>query len=47
MLPLVLTYLHDHVQAPNSRTPSLLEFTTTQAPLLVTLRSHSKVSDHP
>ena len=29
------------------RTPSLLGFTTTQASTLVTLRSHSQVSDHP
>ena len=34
------------MQAPNPRTPSLLGFTPTQAPLLVTLRLHSKVSDH-
>ena len=35
------------MQAPNPRTPSLLGFTATQAPTLVTLRSHSKVSNHP
>ena len=35
------------MQASNPRTPSLLGFTTTQAPMLVTLRSHSKVSNHP
>ena len=33
------------MQAPNLRTPSLLGFTATQATLLVTLRSHSKVLD--
>ena len=36
----------DHMQTPNSQTPSLLGFTPTKAALLVTLRSHSKVSDH-
>ena len=46
LLPLVVTYWHDHVQSPNLRTPSLLGFTPTQVALLVTLRSHSKVSDH-
>ena len=40
----VVTYWHDHVQASNLRTPSLLGFTPTQAASLVTLRSHSKVS---
>ena len=35
------------MQAPNPRTPSLLGFTTTQASMLVILRSHSKVSNHP
>jgi len=34
------------VQASNPRTPSLLGFTPKQAALLVTLRSHPKVSDH-
>ena len=46
LLPLIVTYRHDHVQAPNPRTPSLLGFTPTQVALLVTLRSHSKVLDH-
>ena len=46
MLPLVVTYLHDYVQAPNPRTPSFLGFTPTQTPLLVILRLHSKVSNH-
>jgi len=45
MLPLVVTYWHDHMQAPNPWT-ALLEFIATQAALLVTLRSHSKVLDH-
>ena len=45
LLPLV-TYWHDHVQAPNPQTPSLLGFTATQAPILLTLRSHSNVSNH-
>ena len=36
------------MQVPNSWISSLLGFTATQAPTLVTLRSHSKqVSDHP
>ena len=43
LLPHVVTYRHDHVQALNSQTP-LLGFTPTQATLLVILRSHSKVS---
>jgi len=47
MLPHVVIYLHNHMQAPNSQTSSLLGFTATQAALLVTLRFHSKVSDHP
>ena len=34
------------MQAPNAQTLSLLGFTATQAPTLVTLRSHSKVSGH-
>ena len=34
------------MQAQNPQTPSLLGFTATQAPTLVTLRFHSKVSDH-
>ena len=34
------------MQTPNSQTPSLLGFTPTKATLLVTSRSHSKVSDH-
>ena len=46
MLPLVVTYWYDHVQTLNLQTLSLLEFLATQAALLVTLRSHSKVSDH-
>ena len=46
LLPPVVTYWHDHIQAPNPQTPSFLGFTATQAPTLVTLRSHSKVSDH-
>ena len=46
MLPPIVTYWHDYVQALNPRTPSLLGFTPTQAPLLMTLRLHSKVSDH-
>ena len=29
MLPHVVTYWHDHVQAPNPQTPSLLGFTAT------------------
>ena len=47
ILRLVVTYWHDHMQASNPRTLSLLGFTATQAALLLTLRSHSKVSDHP
>ena len=46
MVPQIVTYWHDHMQALNSQTPSLLGFTATQAPTLVTLRFHSKVSDH-
>ena len=46
LLPLVVIYLHDHMQVLNSRTPSLFGLTTTQAPVLVTLRSHSKALDH-
>ena len=46
MLPHIVTYWYDHVQAPNPRTPSLLGFTLTQGFLLVTLRSHEEVSDH-
>ena len=46
MLLHVVTYWHDHMQAPNLRTHSLLGFTPTQAPLLVTLRLHPKVLDH-
>ena len=34
------------MQVPNLGTLSLLGLTATQAPTLVTLRSHSKVSDH-
>ena len=34
------------MQTPNLRTLSLLGLIATQAPTLVTLRSHSKVSDH-
>ena len=45
LLPIV-TYEHNHVQAPNPRTPSLLGITAIQAPTLVTLRSHLKISDH-
>ena len=46
LLPPVITYWHDHVQVSNSWTSSLLGFIQTQAALLVTLRSHSKVLDH-
>ena len=46
MLSHVVTYRHNHVQAPNPRILSLLGFIATQAPTLVTLRSHSKVSNH-
>ena len=46
MLPHVVTHWHNHMQAPNPRTPSLLGFTPTQAVFLVTLRLHSKVLDH-
>ena len=46
LLPPIVIYWHNHVQALNPRTPSLLRFTATQAPTLETLRSHSKVSDH-
>ena len=46
LLPPVVTYWHDHVQVSNLRTPSLLRFTATKVPTLVTLRSHSKVSNH-
>ena len=46
LLPHVVIYWHDYEQAPNLQTPSLLGFTPTQATLLVTLRSHSKVSDY-
>ena len=42
----IITYWHDHMQAPDPQTPSILGLTTAQAPMLVTLRSHSKVSDH-
>ena len=45
MLPLVVTYWHDHVWALNPQTPSLLRFTSTQAPLLVTLRFHTISND--
>ena len=45
MLPQVVTYWHNFVQASNSWTPSLLGITT-QAPTLMTLRFHSKVLDH-
>ena len=31
MLPHVVTYWYDHVQAPNPLTPSLLRLTATQA----------------
>ena len=34
------------MQALNPQTPSLLGLTATQAPTFVTLKSHSKVSDH-
>ena len=44
MLSPVVTYWHDYVQAPNP--PSLLGFIATQAALFVTLRFHSKVSNH-
>ena len=43
----IVTYWHDHMQGLNLQTLSLLGFTATQAALLLTLRSHSKVSDHP
>ena len=43
----IVTYWHDHMQGSNLQTLSLLGFTATQAALLLTLRSHSKVSDHP
>ena len=46
MLPPVVTYWHDHVQTPNPRAPSLLGLIAMQASLFVTLRSHSKVSNH-
>ena len=45
MLPPIVTYWHNHMQTPNPQTPSLLGFTAIQAALLLTLRSHSKVSD--
>ena len=43
----IVTYWHDHMQGSNLQTLSLLGFIATQAALLLTLRSHSKVSDHP
>ena len=43
----IVTYWHDHMQGSNLQTLSLLGFTATQAALLLTLRSYSKVSDHP
>ena len=43
MLHLVVTCWHDYVQSLNPQTSSLLWFTTTQAALLVTLRSHSQM----
>ena len=46
MLPQIVTYWHGHIQVLNSQTPSFLGFIATQAPTLVTLRSHSKVSNH-
>ena len=46
LLPHLVTYWHDYVQTSNPQTLSLLGFTATQATLLVTLRSHSKVLDH-
>ena len=47
LLPQVVTYWHDHVQTLNPQTPSLLGFAASQASMLMTLRSHSKVSNHP
>ena len=47
MLSPVVTYRHGHVQSSNPQTHFLLGFTATQATLLVTLRSHSKVLNHP
>ena len=44
--PHVVTYWHDHMQVPNTQTPSFLGFTPTQTALLVTLRSYSKVQQH-
>ena len=46
LLPQEVTYWHDHVQALNPQTLFLLGLTATQAPILLTLRSHLKVSDH-
>ena len=45
LLPPVVTYWYDHVQALNAQTP-LLGFIATQVSLLVTLRFHSKVLDY-
>ena len=46
MLSPVVTYWHGHLQTLNPQTPSLLGLTATLAPTFVTLKSHSKVSDH-
>ena len=43
LLPPIVTYWHKHVQVLSPQTPFLVGLTTTQAPTLVTLRSHSKV----
>ena len=45
LLPVVI-YWHDHVQTLNPRALSLLRLIAVQASLFVTLRSHSKVSNH-
>ena len=46
MLFPVVIYWHDHVQTLNPRALSLLRLIAVQASLFVTLRSHSKVSNH-
>ena len=46
MLPPVVTYWHNRVQALNPWIPSLLGFIAIQAALLVILRLHLKVSDY-
>ena len=45
LLPVVI-YWHDHVQTLNPQALSLLRLIAVQASLFVTLRSHSKVSNH-